>query len=85
MLRGVALGQEGELLMGGPQVSLGYWPDPERTAEAFVNVPGRSGVFYRTGDRVRHPEGDDPLVYLGRLDHQLKLEGYRLRPSYSGA
>ena len=51
----VAPGEDGELLIAGPQVTRGYWRDPERTAAAFVAVPGREGVYYRTGDRVRRP------------------------------
>ena len=77
-LREVAPGDVGELLMTGPQLSLGYWQDPERTAAAFVTPPGRDAVFYRTGDRVRRPHGDAPLVYLGRVDHQIKVQGYRV-------
>ena len=48
----VGVGEDGELLMTGPQMSLGYWKDPERTAAAFIIPPGRKEVFYRTGDRV---------------------------------
>jgi amino acid adenylation domain-containing protein len=77
-LREVAPGEAGELLMTGPQLSLGYWKDPERTAAAFVTPPGRREVFYRTGDRVRRRSADGPLVYLGRTDHQLKIQGYRV-------
>jgi acyl-coenzyme A synthetase/AMP-(fatty) acid ligase len=64
--------------MTGPQLSLGYWNDPERTAAAFVTPPGRDRVFYRTGDRVRRPRGSAPLVYLGRIDNQIKVQGYRV-------
>jgi amino acid adenylation domain-containing protein len=78
-LREVAPGEEGELLMTGPQLTLGYWDDPERTAVAFVRPPGRAEVHYRTGDRVRRPTGPgEPLLYLGRLDHQLKIQGHRV-------
>jgi amino acid adenylation domain-containing protein len=72
-------GQAGELLMTGPQLSLGYWRDPERTAAAFVVPPGRSAVHYRTGDRVRRRPGTG-LVFLGRIDDQLKIQGYRVEP-----
>ena len=71
-------GAEGELLMTGPQLSLGYWRDTEKTAAAFVNPPGRNTIYYRTGDRVRRPIGDEPLRYLGRLDHQVKILGHRV-------
>ena len=77
-LREVAAGDAGELLMGGPQVTLGYWRDPQRTAAAFVTPPGHAEVFYRTGDRVCRPTGGGPLVYLGRLDNQVKIQGYRV-------
>jgi len=72
-------GETGELIMAGPQVALGYWRDPERTAAAFVIPPGESEVFYRTGDRVRRPaESGEPLIFLGRLDHQVKIRGHRV-------
>ena len=71
-------GAEGELLMTGPQLTLGYWRDPERTARAFVAPPGKDKIYYRTGDRVRKPLGDGPTAFLGRLDHQIKIQGYRV-------
>ncbi|MCU0668637.1 MAG: amino acid adenylation domain-containing protein [Myxococcota bacterium] len=77
-LREVAPGESGELLMSGPQVSLGYWKDPDKTAAAFVTPPGRSDLFYRTGDRVRRARDGAPLVYLGRIDNQIKIQGYRV-------
>jgi amino acid adenylation domain-containing protein len=77
-LNEVAPGEEGELLMNGPQMSLGYWRDPERTAAAFVIPPGKEEVYYRTGDRVRRPIGNRPLTYLGRTDFQVKVLGHRV-------
>lgn len=77
-LREVAPGDTGELLLSGPQISLGYWKDPERTAAAFVVPPGRKALHYRTGDRVRRPLPGGPLRYLGRLDNQIKIQGYRV-------
>jgi amino acid adenylation domain-containing protein len=78
-LREVAPGEVGELLVAGPQVALGYWEDPDRTAASFVVPPGRGEVFYRTGDRVRRPRHPDgPLTYLGRADHQIKVRGVRI-------
>jgi amino acid adenylation domain-containing protein len=74
----VAPGGEGELTLTGPQVTLGYWRDPEKTAAAFVVPRGQDAIHYRTGDRVRRPEGDGPLVYLGRMDHQVKVLGHRV-------
>jgi amino acid adenylation domain-containing protein len=83
-LHEVPEGQDGELLMTGPQMALGYYRDAERTAAAFVIPPGRDRTYYRTGDRVRRPvsratgPAGEPLVYLGRVDNQIKIQGYRV-------
>lgn len=77
-LREVKPGAVGELLMTGPQLSLGYWQDEERTARAFVVPPGRDRVYYRTGDRVRRPLAGKPMTYLGRADNQIKIFGQRV-------
>src|SRR6185436_4426398 len=69
-LREVEPGAEGELLLTGEQVTLGYWLDPEKTAAAFVVPPGKRETYYRTGDLVRSPLGDGPITYVGRVDHQ---------------
>ncbi len=80
-LNEVAPGEEGELLMNGPQMSLGYWKDPEKTAAAFAVPPGKSDVYYRTGDRVRRPTENRPLTHLGRTDSQIKVLGHRVELS----
>jgi amino acid adenylation domain-containing protein len=77
-LREVEDGRDGELLMTGPQLSLGYWQDEKKTRQAFVHVAGKNGTYYRTGDRVRRPAVNMPLVYLGRLDNQIKVLGHRV-------
>jgi acyl-coenzyme A synthetase/AMP-(fatty) acid ligase len=77
-LADVAPGEAGELLMSGPQRALGYWNDPERTAVAFMIPPGETELFYRTGDRVRRPNPGAPMTFLGRVDSQIKLNGYRV-------
>ncbi|MFJ7075531.1 amino acid adenylation domain-containing protein [Streptomyces sp. NPDC098781] len=77
----VAPGGEGELYAGGVGVALGYLGRPARTAERFVPDPsGPPGArLYSTGDRVRLlPDGT--LEYLGRLDHQIKVNGVRIEP-----
>ncbi|MCA9695770.1 MAG: amino acid adenylation domain-containing protein [Myxococcales bacterium] len=74
----VAPGERGELLMTGPQVTLGYWRDPARTRAAFVTPPGESALFYRTGDRVIRPRAGEPMIFLGRLDSQVKIRGFRV-------
>lgn len=77
-LHEVAAGQEGELLMNGPQMSLGYWRDATKTAAAFVVPPSQQEIYYRTGDRVRRPVGNGPLTHLGRIDSQVKIFGHRV-------
>jgi amino acid adenylation domain-containing protein len=77
-LNEVGPGEEGELLMNGPQMSLGYWNDQEKTEAAFVIPPGKTDVYYRTGDRVRRPLGQSPLTHLGRTDFQVKVLGHRV-------
>jgi amino acid adenylation domain-containing protein len=74
----VAVGEEGELLLTGPQLSLGYWQDTEKTRGAFVIPPGKNEVYFRTGDRVRRATAGAPLVYLGRMDNQIKIHGHRV-------
>ncbi len=76
--REVAVGESGELLMSGPQLTLGYYKDAPRTAAAFITPPGHGEVYYRTGDRVRRPAPGEPMVYLGRVDNQIKIQGYRV-------
>lgn len=77
-LEEVPVGTRGELLMTGPQVTLGYWRDPEKTDRSFIVPPGSSKTSYRTGDCVRRPAHGKPLVYLGRVDNQIKILGHRV-------
>ncbi|CCG89151.1 non-ribosomal peptide synthetase [Erwinia piriflorinigrans] len=76
----VAENMPGELWLAGDKLSLGYLQRPELNATAFIVPPALRHLenrAYRTGDRVRRlPDGR--LVYLGRLDHQIKLHGYRI-------
>lgn len=70
----------GELFLRGPQVGLGYYNDPERTARAFVQNPRHSryaDVGYRSGDLVRR-DARGWLHFKGRADFQIKHMGYRI-------
>lgn len=74
---------EGELCVGGPTVSSGYWAAAAATAAGFRPDPHSTslgGRTYRTGDRVRR-DADGALTYLGRLDEQLKIAGHRVDPT----
>jgi amino acid adenylation domain-containing protein len=66
----------GELLVGGPAVTAGYWGDPELSAAALLtDVAG--GPWYRTGDLVETgPQGE--YRFRGRRDHQVKVRGNRV-------
>ncbi len=69
-------GREGELCIGGIGLARGYRNRPEITAEKFIAHP-KFGRIYRTGDLTRlSPSGD--IEYLGRIDGQIKLRGYRV-------
>ncbi|MEM9835083.1 MAG: amino acid adenylation domain-containing protein [Bacteroidota bacterium] len=72
------VGVPGELYIGGPGVTQGYWKRPELTEQRFVTHPQHPNErLYRTGDRVRRlPDGR--LSFLGRVDRQIKLRGYRI-------
>jgi hypothetical protein len=73
----------GELYIGGACLALGYWQRPDLTAEAFVNDPFSTQAgsrLYRTGDLVRY-RSDGALLYLGRLDAQVKIRGVRVEPA----
>ena len=74
----VSPGQAGELLMTGPQLTPGYLDDPPKTAAAFTVPPGKKEIYYRTGDLVREIDDQGTMVFLGRVDHQIKVNGYRV-------
>jgi D-alanine--poly(phosphoribitol) ligase subunit 1 len=71
-------GERGEIVIAGDTVSLGYFGRPDLNAAVFGTLNGPSGTtrFYRTGDAGVLQEG--MLHFLGRLDYQVKLHGYRI-------
>ena len=76
-LQPVALGGEGEICAAGPQVARGYRNLPELTAEKFVFQPSTGRRIYRTGDHGRLL-ADGQIAFLGRIDDQIKIRGFRV-------
>ncbi|WDL80911.1 amonabactin biosynthesis non-ribosomal peptide synthetase AmoG [Aeromonas bestiarum] len=75
------VGVPGELCLAGLGLARGYLNLPERTQEVFIELAlaGRTCRLYRTGDRALLRR-DGKVQYLGRLDEQIKLRGYRIEP-----
>ncbi|KAG5930352.1 NRPS protein, partial [Claviceps africana] len=82
------IGAIGELLLEGPLLGQGYLGDEEKTSSAFIHnprwllrggagKPGREGRLYKTGDLVRY-NSDGTLVFIGRKDAQVKINGQRV-------
>ena len=70
------IGVPGELWIGGDGVCAGYWQRPDLTAERF-QVLDDGQLYYRTGDRVCWLHTGE-LLFLGRVDRQVKLRGHRI-------
>lgn len=78
--RSVLRGEKGEICIRGTAVTMGYYKNPEKTAENFVQNPLNPNfmeLIYRTGDIGYFNENDD-LVFVGRKDNQIKHMGYRI-------
>ncbi len=72
---------KGEMYISGAQLTSGYLRDSEKNKDSFIalNYNGEKHVFYKTGD-ICYFE-NDTLLYLGRVDHQVKIQGYRIELS----
>lgn len=72
--------EPGELCVRGTSLSMGYYKNPEKTREAFVQNPLNQAVpelIYRTGDVVKYNERGE-IIYLSRKDFQIKHMGHRI-------
>ncbi|MBE9178017.1 amino acid adenylation domain-containing protein [Oculatella sp. LEGE 06141] len=90
-LNPVPVGIPGELYIGGAGLARGYLNQPELTAERFIAhpfledraelptpiVPVLAPLLYKTGDRA-HYRNDGTIEFLGRVDHQIKIRGFRV-------
>jgi non-ribosomal peptide synthetase-like protein len=87
-LKQVSPGESGELLIGGPGVTAGYFNRDTLTAEKFIRNPfqlkadgtGGDPVLFRSGDLVTLDEFGN-LIFLSRIDHQVKIRGFRVEPA----
>ncbi len=75
-------GNTGQLCLGGIQLTPGYWNNPEKNKEAFfyTNYNGKQVRFYKTGDLCKLDKEED-ILYIGRLDNQVKVQGFRVELS----
>jgi D-alanine--poly(phosphoribitol) ligase subunit 1 len=74
--------QKGQLCISGDQLTPGYWKYPDKTAESFFEKEWKGTIkrFYKTGDSCFiDNEGD--IMYAGRLDYQVKIQGFRIELS----
>ena len=71
-------GQDGEIIVHGPQVFLGYWRHPEATAAAFISFEGKR--FFRTGDLGRMDD-EGYFFITDRLKRMINASGYKVWPS----
>ncbi|EPF65906.1 hybrid non-ribosomal peptide synthetase/type I polyketide synthase [Pseudomonas syringae] len=80
--RPVASGEAGELYLSGSGVACGYRNRPTETEQRFLRLPTIDAgdvLHYRTGDQVR-VNADGLIEYLGRIDRQVKVRGFRIEP-----
>ena len=75
----VEIEEKGELCLYGAQLTPGYWKNPEKNKQAFFvkKIDGKDTTLYRTGD-LAYRDSDGDYLYCGRIDHQVKIDGFRV-------
>ncbi|MES1260902.1 MAG: amino acid adenylation domain-containing protein [Acidobacteriota bacterium] len=80
-LEPVSVGVPGEIYIGGPCLARGYLARPELTRERFIQDPfANDRRLYKTGDRACW-RSDGEIAFLGRVDRQVQIRGFRIEPS----
>jgi fatty-acyl-CoA synthase len=77
-LRELAAGEVGEIVVHGPQVMLGYWNNPQATADSFIELDGKR--FLRTGD-LAQVDQDGYFFMIDRLKRMINASGYKVWPA----
>ena len=77
-LQEMPVGEQGEIIVHGPELFQGYWKRPEATREAFIDFEGRS--FFRTGDLGRVDE-DGYFFITDRLKRMINASGFKVWPA----
>ena len=75
------IGEIGELLIGGPNVGLGYYNNKLKTDEVFIENPiinSHTEIVYKSGDLVKIDQQNQMYLFCGRKDNQIKRMGYRI-------
>ena len=77
-LQEVASGEQGEIVMRGPQIFNGYWRRPEATEQAFMHIDGER--FFRSGD-LGHVDADGYFFITDRLKRMINASGFKVWPA----
>jgi fatty-acyl-CoA synthase len=72
------VGEVGEIILDGPQVFCGYWNDPQKTSESFVELDGKR--FFRTGD-LGYMDDEGFFFFTDRLKRMINASGYKVWPA----
>lgn len=77
-LQEMAVGEQGEIIMHGPQIFAGYWKRADATASAFIEIEGKQ--FFRSGD-LGHVDADGYFFLTDRLKRMINASGFKVWPA----